>query len=131
MSSNAATNGKTEQMDNQVTSDSQNGELVKASSDSEIVISADHAKLIETDTLPNRRPIEVSQMKVAHTLSSGGSRPVMEDTLAIASTDILPGHRPIAVSTLKVMENSGLPGNRPVASNDIDEDPATLMGYLD
>lgn len=130
MSSNVTTNGQTDKADNQATSETQQVELVKAS-ESQIVISADHVKLMPTNTLPNNRPIQVSETKVAHTLSSAGVRPVMEDTIQIASTDILPGHRPIAVSTLKVLEGSALPGNRPIASNEIDEEPAILMGYLD
>ncbi|MEO0491652.1 MAG: hypothetical protein AAF215_21670 [Cyanobacteria bacterium P01_A01_bin.123] len=133
MSSSATTNGHTDKADDQVTSETQQQvELVKAS-EGQIVVSAsaDHAKLMPTNTLPNNRPIEVSEAKVAHTLSSAGVRPVMEDTIQIASTDILPGHRPIAASSLKLLEGSGLPGNRPIASNDIDENPAALMGYLD
>ncbi|MEO0541407.1 MAG: hypothetical protein AAFZ80_11165, partial [Cyanobacteria bacterium P01_A01_bin.105] len=52
-------------------------------------------------------------------------------TFEIATTDTLPGHRPVAVSHLEISESGMLPGNRPIASNDIDEAPGELMGYLD
>ncbi len=102
--------------------------MVKAEKQ-EIIILEDNTRVVETDTLPNHRPITVGNVEVVDTL--GGGRPVMADTFEIATTDTLPGHRPVAVSHLEVSESGMLPGNRPIASNDIDEAPAELMGYLD
>lgn len=105
-----------------------NGGLVKAEK-RDIVILEDNTRVVETDSLPNHRPITVGSVEVVDTL--GGGRPVMADTFEIATTDTLPGHRPVAVSHLEISESGMLPGNRPIASNDIDEAPGELMGYLD
>ncbi len=105
-----------------------NGGLVKAEKQ-DIIILEDNTRVVETDTLPNHRPITVGSVEVVDTL--GGGRPVMADTFEIATTDTLPGHRPVAVSHLEISESGMLPGNRPIASNDIDEAPGELMGYLD
>ncbi|MGB3296177.1 MAG: hypothetical protein WBB01_24595 [Phormidesmis sp.] len=106
------------------------GGLVKASKN-EIMELSDHTRVVESDSLPNHRPIALSNIDVVDSLSSAGRRPIMSNSFEIANTDSLPGHRPVAVSTLVVSDIDSLPGHRPIASNDIDEDPATLMGYLD
>ncbi|MBE9077922.1 hypothetical protein IQ241_11565 [Romeria aff. gracilis LEGE 07310] len=106
------------------------GGLVKAEKH-EIIELSDHTRVIESDSLPNHRPITVSGIEVVDTLSSAGRRPVMANSFEISTTDTLPGHRPVAVSRLKISDLDTLPGHRPIASNDIDEDPPTLMGYLD
>lgn len=106
------------------------GGLVKAPQ-SEIVELSDHTRVVESDSLPNHRPIQLSEIAVVDSLSSAGIRPVMANAFEIATTDTLPGHRPVAVSTLDISDLDVLPGHRPIASNDIDEDPGTLMGYLD
>ncbi|MEO0768997.1 MAG: hypothetical protein AAFY72_06130, partial [Cyanobacteria bacterium J06649_4] len=106
------------------------GGLVKAPK-SEIVELADHTRVVESESLPNHRPIALSEVEVVDSLSSAGVRPVMADSFEISTTDSLPGHRPVAVSTLVVSDIDTLPGHRPIASNDIDEDPTILMGYLD
>lgn len=107
--------------------------LVKAETSSEVIVLADDTRLVPTDSLPNHRPVALSDIEVVGTLSSGGSgRPIVANTLQIASTDILPGHRPIAVSTLPIADGALLPGNRPIAPNDVVDPPApVLMGYLD
>ncbi|MEL6249193.1 MAG: hypothetical protein AAFY78_03710 [Cyanobacteria bacterium J06648_16] len=102
--------------------------LVKAEKH-DIIILEDHTRVFETDSLPNHRPITVSEMEVVGTL--GGGRPIMANSFEISTTDTLPGHRPVAVSHLEISESGMLPGNRPIASNDIDEAPTELMGYLD
>ena len=109
---------------------SKSGGIVKAQKP-DIIVLADNSRVVETNTLPNNRPVTVSDVDVVHNLSSAGVRPVMSDNFEIASTDHLPGHRPVAVSTLVVSDLDTLPGHRPIASNDIDEDPVALMGYLD
>lgn len=106
------------------------GRLVKAPKH-EIMELADHTRVVESDSLPNGRPITLSNIDVVSSLSSAGQRPIMSDSFEISTTDTLPGHRPIAVSTLVISDLDTLPGHRPIASNDIDEDPPTLMGYLD
>ncbi|MEL7523741.1 MAG: hypothetical protein AAGJ80_19325, partial [Cyanobacteria bacterium J06553_1] len=106
------------------------GGLVKAPKN-EIIELQGHVRAVESDSLPNHRPIELSDLAVVDSLSSAGVRPVMSDSFEIATTESLPGHRPVAVSTLDVSDLDVLPGHRPIASNDIDEDPGTLMGYLD
>lgn len=106
------------------------GGLVKAEKH-EIIELSDRTRVVESDSLPNHRPITVSSMEVVDTLSSSGRRPVMANSFEVATTDTLPGHRPVAISTLKISDLDTLPGHRPIASNDIDEDPSTLMGYLD
>ena len=105
------------------------GGLVRASKN-EIIELADHTRVFESDSLPNHRPISLSNMDVVDSLSSAGMRPIMSSLFEISTTDSLPGHRPVAVSTLEISDLDTLPGHRPIASNDID-DPYTLMGYLD
>ena len=107
------------------------GGLVKAPQKSEIVELPDHTRAYESDSLPNHRPIELSNIDVVDSLSSSGIRPVMSGAFEVANIDSLPGHRPVAVSTLVISDLDTLPGHRPIASNDIDEEPGTLMGYLD
>jgi hypothetical protein len=106
------------------------GGLVKAPKN-EIMELHDHTRVFESDSLPNHRPISLSNIDVVDSLSSAGVRPIMANAFEISDLDTLPGHRPIAVSTLAISDIDTLPGHRPIASNDIDEDPATLMGYLD
>jgi hypothetical protein len=106
------------------------GGLVK-SSKSEIMELHDHSRVYESDSLPNHRPISLSNIDVVDSLSSAGVRPIMANAFEISDLDTLPGHRPIAVSNLHISDLDTLPGHRPIASNDIDEDPGTLMGYLD
>ncbi|NJL86185.1 MAG: hypothetical protein HC886_09695 [Leptolyngbyaceae cyanobacterium SM1_1_3] len=125
-----ATNGKSEE-DQEKEKDVKGG-LVKADvQHEEIAILPDNTRLLSTNMLPNNRPITASNLHVAHMLTSAGRRPVMQDTFEIANIDSLPGHRPVAVSKLVISDIGMLPGNRPIASNEIDEDPSTLMGYLD
>ena len=82
--------------------------------------------------LPGNRPVEPSHLKVIGTYSSvGGSRPIAASGMDISSTLTVSGHRPIALSHLQISETYTVMGNRPVASNEIDEEPAVLMGYLD
>ncbi len=110
------------------------GGLVKASQGEvagEIMELHDNTRVFESDSLPNHRPISLSNIDVVDSLSSAGIRPIMSNAFEISDLDTLPGHRPIAVSTLAISDIDTLPGHRPIASNDIDEDPATLMGYLD
>lgn len=106
------------------------GGLVKAEKH-EIIELSDHTRVVESDSLPNHRPITVGSLEVVDTLSSAGRRPVMANSFEISTTDTLPGHRPVAVSRLKISDIDTLPGHRPIASNEIDEEPSTLMGYLD
>ncbi|NEQ31989.1 MAG: hypothetical protein F6K04_13455 [Leptolyngbya sp. SIO4C5] len=125
-----STNGKPEQ--DQEKQKGNKGGLVRADiKHEEIVVLSDNTRLLSTNTLPNNRPITASNQHVAHMLTVAGRRPVMEDTFEIANLDTLPGHRPVAVSKLVISDVGMLPGNRPIASNDIDEDPTALMGYLD
>ncbi|MGF1490743.1 MAG: hypothetical protein ACFBSE_26930 [Prochloraceae cyanobacterium] len=82
--------------------------------------------------LPGNRPVEPSHLQVISTYRSvGGSRPVTASGMHISSTLVVSGNRPISTSTLAISESVHIMGNRPVASNQIDEDPAVLMGYLD
>ncbi|MEM9905104.1 MAG: hypothetical protein AAF921_08795 [Cyanobacteria bacterium P01_D01_bin.44] len=110
-------------------SQTKSGGLVKAKKQ-DIIVLEDHTRVVETDSLPNHRPIELNDFEVVDTLNSAGNRPVMADTFAIVTTDSLPGHRPVAANSIDFSHVDLLPGNRPVASNDIDN-PAELMGYLD
>lgn len=89
-------------------------------------------KMHESD-LPGHRPITVSQHKVAATFgASGEQRPIFASTLAVSGMIHSSGDRPISASTLVVSESYSLMGGkRPIASNAIDDDPNTLMGYLD
>ncbi len=82
--------------------------------------------------LPGNRPVEPSHLQVLSTYKSvGGSRPITASQMHISSTLVVSGNRPISTSTLAISESVHIMGNRPVASNQIDEDPAILMGYLD
>ena len=82
--------------------------------------------------LPGNRPVEPSHLKVVSTYSSvGGARPVTASGMHVSNTLVVSGNRPISTSTLAISENYTIMGNRPVASNEIDENPAILMGYLD
>ncbi|HIK30001.1 MAG TPA: hypothetical protein IGS17_03385 [Oscillatoriales cyanobacterium M59_W2019_021] len=89
-------------------------------------------KMHESD-LPGHRPITVSQHEVAATFgASGEQRPIFASTLAVSGMIHSSGDRPISASTLVVSESYSLMGGkRPIASNAIDDDPDTLMGYLD
>lgn len=106
------------------------GGLVKAPQH-EVMELSDHSRVFESDSLPNHRPIELSNVEVVDSLSSAGIRPVMSGAFEISTTNSLPGHRPVAVDTIDFSDTDSLPGHRPIASNAIDEDPGTLMGYLD
>jgi hypothetical protein len=78
----------------------------------------------------NGRPIEASPVKVLNMLP--GDRPILDSGFKTVEGAILPGNRPIMASSLSLLEASMLPGNRPIASNnDVDPEPAVLMGYLD
>jgi hypothetical protein len=114
----------------EASADNVKGGLIKAPKH-EIMELADHTRVMESDSLPNGRPITLSNMDVVSSLTSAGQRPIMSDSFEVSTTDTLPGHRPIAVSTLVISDLDTLPGHRPIASNDIDEDSPTLMGYLD
>ena len=82
--------------------------------------------------LPGNRPVEPSHLKVVSTYASvGGARPVTASGMHVSNTLVVSGNRPISTSTLAISENYTIMGNRPVASNEIDENPAILMGYLD
>lgn len=112
---------------------SSSGGLVKAkANDAAVIMLEDHTRVVETDSLPNHRPITISDFEVVGSLDAAGVRPIMANTFEIANIDTLPGHRPIAVSTLHIADLHFLPGNRPIAPNDVVDPPATiLMGYLD
>jgi hypothetical protein len=107
------------------------GGLVKAGDNNEaLIVLSDNTRVIETNTLPNHRPIELSSFEIVGTLP--GDRPIAANTFEVATTDILPGHRPVAVSNLPVSDLHVLPGDRPIAPNDVVDPPApVLMGYLD
>lgn len=107
--------------------------LVKAETETpQVFVLADHTRLVQTDTLPNHRPIALSELEVVGSLNASGTRPIMANTLEIFSTDLLPGHRPVMVSTLPISDVGFLLGNRPIAPNDVVDPPApVLMGYLD
>ncbi|HEY9761616.1 MAG TPA: hypothetical protein V6D07_03770 [Trichocoleus sp.] len=109
------------------------GGIVKAKGDDSDVILLDYnVRLIPTEYLPNKRPIEASDFEIVATLDSAGQRPIMATSFQISPMDVLPGHRPIEVSTLVISDLHTLPGDRPIARNDvIDPPPPTLMGYLD
>jgi hypothetical protein len=106
------------------------GGLVKASNQDGFIVLSDNTRVVETDTLPNHRPIELSSFEIVGTLP--GDRPIAANTFEVATTDLLPGHRPVAVSHLPVSDLHVLPGDRPIAPNDVVDPPApVLMGYLD
>ncbi|WP_035988028.1 hypothetical protein [Leptolyngbya sp. KIOST-1] len=109
------------------------GGLVKASPDNgDVLVLADNTRVVETDTLPNHRPIALATFEVVGTLDRAGARPIGSNTFEIATTETLPGHRPVAVSTLHIADIHTLPGDRPIASNDVVDPPVSiLMGYLD
>lgn len=98
----------------------------------EVFVLDDSTRIVPTDSLPNHRPIALSEFTVVGSLNSAGERPIMADTIEISDLDLLPGHRPVAVSTLPISDIGFLPGNRPIAPNDVVDPPASiLMGYLD
>ncbi|HIK45328.1 MAG TPA: hypothetical protein IGR64_10645 [Leptolyngbyaceae cyanobacterium M65_K2018_010] len=108
------------------------GGLVKAEDHGAVIVLADNTRLVETDTLPNHRPIALSTFEIVGTLDRAGDRPIAANTFEVATTDLLPGHRPIAVSDLPISDLHVLPGDRPIAPNDVIDPPAAvLMGYLD
>lgn len=88
---------------------------------------------LQTSDLPGHRPITASQHQVAETFKEvGGDRPIFASSLAVSGMIHESGDRPISASTLVISETYSLMGgNRPIASNSIDDDPSTLMGYLD
>jgi hypothetical protein len=108
------------------------GGLVKADSNGAVIVLDDNTRLVETDTLPNHRPIALSTFEIVGTLDRAGDRPIAANTFEVATTDLLPGHRPVAVSDLPISDLHVLPGDRPIAPNDVIDPPASvLMGYLD
>ncbi len=111
---------------------SSSGDLVKANSEEHsVLVLADNSRMIETDSLPNHRPISLGTFEIVGTLDRAGKRPIGATTFEISTTDTLPGHRPIEVSTMHVSDLHTLPGDRPIAPNEIDPSPSVLMGYLD
>ena len=132
--STGTTNGK-ETTTKKTTSRRQSkSSIVKAESkgEPEVFVLNDSTRIVPTDSLPNHRPIALSEFTVVGSLNSAGERPIMADTIEIADIDLLPGHRPVAVSTLPISDIGFLPGNRPIAPNDVVDPPASvLMGYLD
>ena len=109
------------------------GGIVKASpKNSDVIVLADNTRLVETDSLPNHRPIALGTFEVVGTLDRAGDRPIGANTFEISTIDTLPGHRPVGVSTLHIADIHTLPGDRPIAPNDEVDPPASiLMGYLD
>ncbi|MEB3293958.1 MAG: hypothetical protein VKJ24_12435 [Synechococcales bacterium] len=81
-------------------------------------------------TFFNGRPIASSSLRLADMLP--GDRPIFySDVQMLAGDAGLPGNRPIMVSPAGMLSAALLPGNRPIFSNQIDPEPAALMGYLD
>lgn len=108
------------------------GGLVKAGGSGVMFVLDDETRLVETDTLPNHRPIALSSFEIVGTLDQAGHRPIGANTFLISALDTLPGHRPVGVSSLPIADLHTLPGDRPIAPNDvIDPHPSVLMGYLD
>ena len=108
------------------------GGLVKAGGSGVVFVLDDETRLVETDTLPNHRPIALSSFEIVGTLDQAGQRPIGANTFLISTLETLPGHRPVGVSTLMISDLHTLPGDRPIAANDvIDPHPSVLMGYLD
>ncbi len=107
--------------------------LVKTETETpHVFVLADHTRLVQTDTLPNHRPIALSDVEVVGSLNASGTRPIMANTLEIFSTDLLPGHRPVMVSAFSLEGIGFLMGNRPIFANDVvDPSAPVLMGYLD
>jgi hypothetical protein len=111
---------------------SSTGGIVKASpKDSDVIVLADSTRLVETDSLPNHRPIALGAFEIVGTLDRAGVRPIGANTFEISTTDTLPGHRPVGVNTLHIADIHTLPGDRPIADNEIDPPSSVLMGYLD
>lgn len=109
------------------------GGIVKASpKNSDVLVLADNTRVVETDSLPNHRPIALGTFEIVGTLDRAGVRPIAANTFEISTVDTLPGHRPVGVSTLHIADIHTLPGDRPIAPNDeVDPPPSILMGYLD
>jgi hypothetical protein len=109
------------------------GGIVKAGPENgDVLVLADNTRVVETDTLPNHRPIALGTFEIVGTLDRAGVRPIGANTFEISTTDTLPGHRPVGVSTLHIADIHTLPGDRPIAPNDeVDPHPSILMGYLD
>jgi hypothetical protein len=112
---------------------SDGGGIVKANSeDSDVMVLADNTRVVETDSLPNHRPIALGTFEIVGTLDRAGTRPIGANTFEISTVDTLPGHRPVAVSHLHIADIHTLPGDRPIAPNDeVDPPTSILMGYLD
>lgn len=111
---------------------SSGGGIVKANSEGDVMVLADNTRVVETDSLPNHRPIALGTFEVVGTLDRAGVRPIAANTFEISTLDTLPGHRPVAVSHLHIADIHTLPGDRPIAPNDeLDPPPSVLMGYLD
>lgn len=110
-----------------------NGGIVKASpKNSDVLVLSDNTRVVETDSLPNHRPIALGTFEIVGTLDRAGVRPIGANTFEISTVDTLPGHRPVGVSTLHIADIHTLPGDRPIAPNDEVDPPASiLMGYLD
>ncbi len=108
------------------------GGIVKARPKaSDIIVLADNTRLVETDSLPNHRPIALDNFEIVGTLDRAGDRPIGANTFEISTIDTLPGHRPVGVSNLHIADIHTLPGDRPIAPNEVDPPTAVLMGYLD
>lgn len=109
------------------------GGIVKASpKNSDVLVLSDNTRVVETDSLPNHRPIALGTFEIVGTLDRAGTRPIGANTFEISTVDTLPGHRPVGVSTLHIADIHTLPGDRPIAPNDEVDPPASiLMGYLD
>ena len=108
------------------------GGIVKASpKNSDVLVLSDNTRVVETDSLPNHRPIGLGTFEIVGTLDRAGTRPIGAGTFEISTTDTLPGHRPVGVSTLHIADIHTLPGDRPIADNDSDPHTSILMGYLD
>ena len=111
-------------------------ELVKTDTkqeqDGDVIVLRDSTRLVETDSLPNHRPIALGAFEIVGTLDRAGRRPIGANTFEISTVDTLPGHRPVAASHMHVADIHTLPGDRPIAPNDtVDPLPSILMGYLD
>ncbi|MFQ4134860.1 hypothetical protein PGN35_000920 [Nodosilinea sp. PGN35] len=111
------------------------GGIVKAGpKTSDVLVLSDNTRVVETDSLPNHRPIALSEFEIVGTLGPERpiGRPIGANTFEISTVDTLPGHRPVEVSTLHIADIHTLPGDRPIAPNDqVDPPPSILMGYLD
>lgn len=107
--------------------------IVKASpKNNDVLVLSDNTRVVETDSLPNHRPIALGTFEIVGTLDRAGARPIGANTFEISTVDTLPGHRPVGVSTLHIADIHTLPGDRPIAPNDeVDPPSAILMGYLD